>query len=212
MKRVILGFLLLTFAALFSPLDTLAKLGVGVGTGKIVVDEDLKPGIIYNLPPVSVINTGDESSQYGIGVEYRENQPEDKPPREWFSFSPSEFDLEPGQSQTVEIKLNVPLKAIPGNYFAFLSAFPTKKAGGGETTIGIAAASKLYFTIAPANFIQGIYYRLLSIWKINHPYSTILLSIVLLVVFLIILRKFVKFEVSFKKPSGKKKEDDTTNE
>jgi hypothetical protein len=162
--------MLIALASLVFPFSTaFSKIGVGVGTGKIVVDERLKPGIIYQLPPITVFNTGDESSEYGIGVAYHQDQPELMPAKEWFSFNPEAFYLEPGEAQTVEIRLNLPVKTTPGDYFAYVEGFPKTKSESGTASIGVAAAAKLYFTVDPANIFAGIYYRALSIWN-QYPY------------------------------------------
>jgi len=200
-------FLFLTLSislVIFSKTNALAKLGVGVGTGKIVVEEKLKPGQIYKLPSLSIVNTGDEPANYAAGVEFLENQKEEKPPREWFSFDPQgEFYLEPGQSKDVEIRLNIPLKARPGEYFAFLEGHPTKKAEGGATTIGVSAAAKLYFSVAPANFLQGIYYRLLSLWKAYQPWTNIALGTLIFTILISKIRKTFNIQISLKGKSGK---------
>lgn len=59
---------------LLLPILALARIGVGVGIGKIVVDQPLKPGLIYTLPSLPVLNTGDEPAEYGVSIEYHEGQ------------------------------------------------------------------------------------------------------------------------------------------
>jgi len=100
----------LLIAVLLFPLMAFARIGVGVGVGKIEINKPLKPGGIYELPSLPVLNTGDESSDYGVSIEYHQDQPQMKPPQEWFSFEPASFHLEPGQVQNVAIKLNLPVK------------------------------------------------------------------------------------------------------
>lgn len=153
MKKVLLFLIFLSFV--FAP-PVLATVGVGVGTGKIQINEKLHGGTIYQLPSLTVINTGTEPSDYEVSVSYLERQSEAKPPLSWFSFSPQSFHLEPGKAQTVDEKLSLPLNAVPGNYFAYLEARPTQKGKGGTTTIGIAAAAKLYFTVVPSNIFDSI--------------------------------------------------------
>lgn len=63
----------------FLPSIAEAKIGVGVGTGKIEVDEALKPGSLYRLPPISVINTGDVEGVYSLTITYHEQQEEIRP-------------------------------------------------------------------------------------------------------------------------------------
>lgn len=177
----------------------LARIGVGVGVGKIQVDEDLRPGVIYNLPPVTVLNTGDEASDYELSIEYHEKQPQLRPKEEWFIFSPSDFYLEPGGAQQVDIKLNLPLKMEPGDYFAYVEAHPTKKAVNGQTRIGVAAATKLYFTVVPANFIQGIYYKIVSFWRVYSPWPQRVLFTLLASLALLLFKKFFNIQVNVKK-------------
>lgn len=186
-------------AVLILPVLVFAKIGVGVGTRTIQVDESLKPGLIYTLPSVTVFNTGDEPSKYSIAIEYRENVPELRPKKEWFSFEPTEFYLEPGKAQMVQIKLSLPIKNVrPGDYFAFLSAYPIQEQEKGVTSIGIAAAAKLYFTVAPANVFQGIYYRFISLYSRYHPWDTIILAIVFVAIVLKFLGKRFKIQITKK--------------
>lgn len=178
------------------PFLVMAKVGVGIGTGKIVVDQDLKPGLIYTLPSVVVLNTGDVASNYEVSIEHRENQTEFKPGKEWFSFTPEIFYLEPGGQQTVDIKLSLPVKGVqPGDYFAFLSAHPVKSSDAQGTTVGVAAATKVYFTVLPANFLTGIYYRLTSLLATYSPYSYIILIVVGLAFLITIFRKLFAFNI-----------------
>lgn len=197
MKKIII--LILGFA-LFLPVLAWAKIGVGIGTGKITMDQPLKAGQVHTLPVLVVLNTGDEPSEYGVSIISRESQPEFKPLKEWFSFEPSEFHLEPGQSQIVQIKLTLPIRgAKPGDYFTFLQAHPVKKAAvGGITSVGVAAAAKLYFTVAPANIFQGIYYRFVFLYSRYHPWDTIVLAVLFVAIFLRFIGKRFKFKIARK--------------
>jgi len=176
-----------------------AKIGVGVGSGKIEVQDQLKPGMIYKLPSLSVMNTGDEATEYEVSVAYHEKQPELMPPNEWFSYSPNSFLLQPGEAKQVEVTLSLPLRTEPGKYFAYLEAHPAKKSVSGNTTIGVAAAAKLYFTVVPANPLSGVYYKLISFWKINQPWTgrgAIVLSLLALG---FVASRFLKIQVGIKK-------------
>jgi len=194
-KKFILLLVFLIIAVL--PIVSFAKVGVGIGTGIIRMDEPLKLGSIYDLPSVTVFNTGDESSLYQLVIEYRQNIPEMSPNKEWFVFKPNKFHLEPGQSQLVQIQIILPVRGVkPGDYFAFLSASPIKELEQGKTSIGVAAATKLYFTVIPANIFQGIYYRFISLYAKYHPWNTIILIIVFLAAFLTILKKKFKIQIA----------------
>ena len=198
-----LTIFLLVFILLISPVIGLSKIGVGVGVGKIEVTEPLKPGQIYDLPSLPVLNTGDETADYEVVIEYHQDQETKtgmglKPVKEWFSFEPQSFSLKPGKVKNVVIKLTLPLKVRPGNYFAYLEAHPVKKSETGGASIGVAAASKLYFTVAPANIIQGLYYRIISLYAHYHPWDTIVLLVICLAILLRFFSKRFKFQVTKK--------------
>ena len=188
---------------LMIPSGISANLGVGVTTGKIEIDKPLKPGGLYTLPSLTVINTGDEAAEYGVSVEYKSDQPRMNPPKEWFIFTPSEFHLEPSQSQVIQVQANIPVKTVPGDYFAYLEGHPIRKSNSaGGATIGIAAASKLFFTIAPANIFQGIYYRFLFLITTNAPWSYVALAAVGMAIIVALFKRFFSFNIGIKKKSG----------
>lgn len=191
---------IVVFLFLLLPNTVFAKIGVGVGTGKIQVEDKLKPGIIYELPSLTVLNTGDEESDYEVNVSYHEKQPQLQPPQDWFIFSPQKFHLEPGKSQTVTIKLNLPVRTEPGEYFAYLEGHPFKKSVSGNTTIGVAAAAKLYFTVIPGNFLEGIYYKIASSWKVYSPWPQRALIGTVIIVLAIFFKKFFNIQIGLKKP------------
>ncbi len=196
MPKIITLFLILSLTL---PLIALAGVGVGVNLGKIEIDEPLKPGGIYNFPSIGVLNTGDTAGQYELAVTYHQDQPQLKPSAEWFSFSPGLFHLEPGASQNVAVKLSLPVKLKPGDYFSYLEAHPVIKAKGGGTTIGVAAATKTYFTIAPANIWQAIYYKTASLLTIYAPWTYVVLAIIAGAIIIAIFRKFFAFQFMIKK-------------
>ncbi|HXS15189.1 MAG TPA: hypothetical protein VN711_03610 [Candidatus Saccharimonadales bacterium] len=196
---------LLFFAFAFFPTVAFAKIGVGVATGKIVVTQKLKPGIIYNLPPLTVINTGDVPSDYEVAVTYFEKQSQLKPPNDWFIFTPKSFHLDPGKVQVVNVKVNLPLETTPGDYFGFLEAHPIQKDKAGLTTIGIAAAAKLYFTIVPANIFQAIYYKITSFWTIYSPWTNYTAIGILLIIVVSFFKKFFHIELHVKQKNDKQK-------
>lgn len=180
----------------FSANKALATIGVGVGAGKITLNDPLRPGSIYDLPSFPVINTGDEEADYGISIEYNEIQSTIKPNANWFHFEPANFHLAPGKSQVVKVSVNIPVKTVPGEYFAYLEAHPIKADVAGVSSIGVAAASKLYFTVAPANFFQGLYYLSISLIERSAPWSYIIFGLIGLFILIAIFRKFFKFNIA----------------
>lgn len=177
-----------------------AKIGVGVGIGKIRVDKPLKAGGIYNMATIPVLNTGDEPADYQFSIQYHENQEMrsdmgQKPGEKWFNFIPDSFHLKPNEIQVVKIVLTLPPKTKPGTYFAYLEAHPVRKSIPGQTSVGIAAATQLWFTVAPANFFQGIYYRFTSLYSRYHPWDTIILGVIFAVVLLRSILKKFRFQI-----------------
>jgi len=192
--------ILVVLSLVFVVLPTQARVGVGVGSGKIEVNGVLKAGGIYDLPTLPVINTGDEPLDYEVSVDFRDTQKELKPDAKWIKFDPDSFYLEPGQVKNVTVTLVLPVKTEPGKYFCFLSAHPVMKAAsGGATSVGVAAASKLYFEVTPGNIFQGIYFRLASLYKDYKVFLFIILGLVVAFILFKILKKYIHLEIGIKK-------------
>lgn len=198
MKKIILSLIIaLTIIFLITSV-AFARIGVGVNLGKIEIDEPLKPGGIYNFPSLGVINTGDEAGDYEVEATYHQDQPQFRPAQEWFSFNPSSFHLEAGQSQSVAVKLSLPMKVRPGDYFCYLEAHPIIKAGPG-TTIGVAAATKTYFSIIPANIWEAMYYKTSSFFVMYAPWTYVVLAIVIVAIIIVIFKKYFAFQIAIRK-------------
>jgi hypothetical protein len=199
-KFLVLSAFILT---LILPAAVFARIGVGVGLGRIQVDEPLRAGGIYDLPMLPVLNTGTEPLDYQISVQYHEGQELDpamglRPAEAWFSFTPSLFHLEPGKAEPVKIVLTLPTQIKPGNYFAYLEARPVTIDEAGVAAIGIAAATTLHFTVAPANIFQAIYYRLTSLYSRYHPWNTIVLAVLFVIALLWFLSRKFQFSIARK--------------
>jgi len=194
----ILFFLALISFLFFSYSTTLAKVGVGMGAGEIRVDEPVKLGGIYELPSVRIFNTGDEITTYGMGVAFHQDYHQLRPAKEWFSFSPSTFTINPGESQEVKITMIVPLKADPGDYFSFIESGPVASNAPG-TSVGVAVGTKLFFTLVPANIFQAIGFRTSSFFETYSPWSWGGLGLVILIVLFVIMRRFFSFNVAVRR-------------
>lgn len=182
----------------FSYSIAVAKVGVGMGAGEIRVDEPVKLGGIYELPSVRIFNTGDEVTTYGMGIAFHQDHHELRPAKEWFSFSPSTFTINPGESQEVLITMIVPLKGEPGDYFAFIESGPVPTNAPG-TSVGVAVATKLYFTLVPANIFQAIGFRVSSFFETYSPWSWGGLGLIVLVVLFMVVRRFLSFNIAVRK-------------
>lgn len=201
LRRLFLIVVILLLTVISLPIKTRAEtIGVGVGTGRIVLDDPVKPSLEYELPSIAVFNNGDVESDYEMTVQYNETQPEQKPPSGWVNFSPSTFKLGPGDVQQIVITLHPPYDAMPGDYFAYLEARPVKKDESGSTAIAVAAATKFSFKVIPANFLMRIYYAVLAFWI---TYKLIIIPVVaalIIVIIVLLAKKYLKVEVKRKKP------------
>lgn len=173
--------LLLPFVAFICLVTTLppahADVGVGVSLGTIKVDDALTPGGHYRLPTLSVLNTGSDPAQFEVVVSFAADQREKRPAQEWFAFAPQRFPLAPADSQAVAISLDLPASAEPGDYFAFLEAHPIAERQG--VSIGVAAATKLSFSIKPANVLQAWLFRFSQLIDESQPWSSVIAVAVL---------------------------------
>lgn len=185
------------------------RIGVGVGTGKIIIDDQLKPGARYELTPLSVINTGNVPAEYEISVTYHEQQKEIRPELSWFAFTPNNFVLEPGEVKLVSISLLLPLKTEPGDYFAYLEAHPIRSVKDGSTSIGVAAAAKLYFKVQPSNVLGAIYYRGRSLYQDYKLYVNIAGVTLVVLALITVFRKFVALDIKLKPKTTKHEENKT---
>ena len=89
--------------------------------------------------------------------------------------------------------------AEPGDYFAFLQGFPIREIKSGQASVGVAAASKLYFTVSPANIFLGIYYKTASLIQRTSPWGYIILGLLVLIILFAVLRRFISLNISFRK-------------
>lgn len=194
---------ILFFGAFFLlfPLSADASLGVGVGLGSVRLDGGVKPGSIVDLPLFPVTNTGDTAGEYEVGIEYQEDVHQMRPGREWFSFDGAKFHLDPKETKLVHISMTVPVRIEPGEYFAYLEARPAKTVTDGSTgaSVGIAAATKLYFSVDAANIWEAAYYRARSFWNMYAPWPAVAIAMLIVIVAGLVLRRFVSFHVGITK-------------
>jgi len=188
----VIGFLFFSYSV------ALAKIGVGMGAGEIRLTEPVKPGGIYELPSLRIFNTGDEVTTYGMDVAYHQDHPELRPAQSWFSFNPATFTLEAGKSQEVHVTMIVPVKAKPGDYFVFVESGPVASNAPG-TSVGVAVATKLYFTLIPANLFQAIGFRVSAFFGTYSPWSWGGLGLVILIALFVIVRRFFSFNIAVRK-------------
>jgi hypothetical protein len=181
--RLLLIVLLAAFAAIaLAPLAHSDR-GVGISTGEIAVATRLAPGAGYSLPRISVSNTGDETTTYQLTVTYVEGQRQRRPALDWFDFDPGLFVLGAGESRQVNVAISVPRDAEPGEYFALLQAKTVADAGSGQTSVGVAAATKLSFAVASSSWLDA-QWRSVNRWLDDAAPWTYLVPAALVLAFL----------------------------
>jgi hypothetical protein len=172
-----------------------ANVGVGIMPGIIRVDQPLKPGGQYRLTSMQVVNTGSESGSYQVGVTTLGKQDELTPPADFIMFDPSEpFGLEGGANKVISISLSIPVNAKPGNYLAYVEAHPVANASGG-TSIGVSAATKLYFTVASSSTLAGIMNSISNFIDRQAPWSYIIPAVIILGFLVFHMSRKLKFEL-----------------
>jgi hypothetical protein len=198
MKRIVILLVIALTGAIWlclPPAAAQAQLGAGIMPGIIRVDQSLLPGGRYNLPSLQVVNTGNVSSDYGVELASMAEQDELQPPADFIILSPTLFHLEPGANQIVSLSLDIPLKAKPGDYLAYVEAHPTATSPGGGMQIGVAAATKLYFTVKPANAFVAITNSIANFFARNAPISYIVPVVILLGLLVFFLRRRIRVDI-----------------
>jgi hypothetical protein len=172
-----------------------ANAGVGVMPGIIKVDQPLKPGGQYRLSSLQVVNTGNESTDYLVGVTTLGKQSELQPPEDFILFDPSEpFKLDAGANKVISISLSLPVNAKPGDYLAYIEAHPVSNASGG-TSIGVSAATKLYFTIVPTSTVAAIMNSISNFLDREAPWSYVIPGAIVLGFLVYYMSRKLKFEL-----------------
>ena len=197
MRRKLLVLALLGLTSLLLPGTALGQAGVGVNVGKIQVDETVSPGGSYTLPSIGVINTGHDAAEYSLRIIYEFEQTALEPAEDWFSFNPGRFRLEPNQSQSVEIVLKLPLTVRPGDYFTFIQAYVVSEVGQGDgwVVVGVAAATRLNFTVKPSNVFSASFLWSFHRFRDASPFSWIGVGIVGALVLGFVFYKFVPIRI-----------------
>lgn len=190
LRLVIAALLLLGGAAATAHADQ----GVSVDLGRIAVDEELSKGGTYQLPIMGVTNPGDEPTRYRMGVSYFQGQTEEKPPEGWFTFSPAEFELEPGKTQPVSISLRIPTGARPADYLGLLQASIESSNEGVQA--GAAAGARLTFTVKPSTLLEAWTLRARTEFDDLKPWSYLVPAAVVVVAAATWVRRKFSFNVS----------------
>jgi hypothetical protein len=139
------GFLLLAF-----PAAAAASIGVGIQVGPVRLAGIAHAGQTYDLPPVYVVNTGTEPETVRLDVQRLSKGTGRDVPKAWFKPGQTDVHLDARQSATIPVQLVVPADAKLGPYFSDVVAHGSASIEAGQATLGVAAATKLQFTVGKA--------------------------------------------------------------
>jgi hypothetical protein len=192
--RASVSLLVLAAGALAGAPAASPERGVSIDVGRIAISQDLLPGGGYRLPTFGVTNPGSERTTYRLGVSYVEGQKAKRPPEQWFRFTPARLTLAPHKTEPVNVRLELPTSADPGDYAALIG--PQIVSEGSGAQVGAAAAARLTFPVVPSSLLEKWWLRLKRFLDDGRPWSYLLPSVA---VFLLLgwqLRKRLKITVS----------------
>ena len=158
------------------PVTARADQGVAIDLGAVRIDELLWPGSSHGLPSIGVSNPGDEPGAYRMGVSQVEGQEALAVNPDWLNFDPPQFELQPGASQAVAVRLTLPGDAEPGRYEALLQAALAPRGEG--ALVGAAAAARLTFTVQPSRGLAGFLHDLNGFFVELAPWSYLIPGLV----------------------------------
>lgn len=136
-------------ALLAIPAAAQASIGVGIQAGPVRLSGTAHPGGSYQLPPVYVVNTGTQDESVAIRIE-RLSPGSGRPvPAAWIRAGGQAIRLSHNQSARIPLELAVPATAAPGQYLSDVVVRGSAALSDGSANLGVAAATKLEFRIAP---------------------------------------------------------------
>lgn len=127
-----------------------ASVGVGVQVGPVRLGTVAHRGESYALPPVYVVNTGTQAEAISVRVERLSRGPGLVVPPSWIRATGPAVQLAPSNSARIPLELVVPGLAQPGRYRSDIVVTGSPVAATRLAHIGVAAATKLEFSVSSA--------------------------------------------------------------
>jgi hypothetical protein len=131
------------------PLTATASVGVGIQAGPVRLGSVAHAGQSYSLPPVYVVNTGTKTETVSLRVERLSHGPGRAVPPAWIQVAGHGVQLQPHQSARIPLQLVLPDDAQRGRYLSDIVAAVTGTISVGQANLGVAAATKLVFSVVP---------------------------------------------------------------
>lgn len=140
-----------------------ASVGVGVQASPVRLGSMAHRGERYALP-LDVVNTGTEAEAVGIRVERISRGPGRAVPPSWLQFAGPTVQIAPGKATRVSLELVVPGQAKPGEYLSDIVVSGSAAGQAGTEHLGVAAATKLEFSVSSAPAQGGSSYPVWMWW------------------------------------------------
>ena len=152
--------------------------GVEMTSGNIIIEDGLTPGRTYQLPSITITNTGDQPGDYVVVLSYRLGREQRSIPAEWVSFGPRRFLLSPQKSQDVAVILSIPEDGFrPGDYFAYIESHQVSPETG--DIVGTAIATRLGFTLPASGWVSSSTERVRGFAENNADWGYIIVALIL---------------------------------
>ncbi len=126
-----------------------ASIGVGVQASPVRLGSMAHRGERYALP-LDVVNTGTEAEAVSMRVERLSRGPGRTVPPSWIQFAGPAVQIAPGKAARVSLELVVPGRAKPGEYLSDIVVSSSAAGQAGTAHLGVAAATKLEFSVSSA--------------------------------------------------------------
>lgn len=173
-----------------------AQVSPAISPAHLFVEQPLGQGEKLTLPPITISNAGDQPWVAVMSVSYVGDQEERLADPAWFDFSPSKFELAPGQRQLLTVRMSIPRDATPGDYRALLLVRPeTTGADGGGVSLNVASAATVLFTVKNVNF--HFYDPVVDFYTGRSPFSWIGTGLLLAVAAVYILQRRYGLTIDF---------------
>jgi hypothetical protein len=126
-----------------------ASVGVGVQVSPVRLGSMAHRGERYALS-VDVVNTGTEAEAVSLRVERLSRGSGQAVPPSWIQFAGPAVQIGPGKAARISLELVVPGGARPGEYLSDIVASGSAAGQAGTGHLGVAAATKLEFSVSSA--------------------------------------------------------------
>jgi hypothetical protein len=143
-----------------------ASVGVGVQVSPVRLGSMAHRGQSYALS-VDVVNTGTEAEAVSMRVERLSRGSARAVPPSWIQFAGAAVQIAPGKAARVSFELVVPGRATPGEYLSDIVASGSAAGQAGPGNLGVAAATKLEFSVSSAPAQGGSSFPVWMWWALT---------------------------------------------